>query len=710
MSHIAIDYLYCTIQIAFIVLAVYFLRLFIPQKDVRTRAFTLTFGSLLIAALTVFTFMGGASLVAGVSHGLVKAIAGDSSSQQSHDTYLSTALDEMDESPQSGVRVGIATLDGWVRQSMTQTTQAGATRRKRSVLAGMWVACLCIGVSLARLAAGMVWWHRLVVRSRPVNSTNVNALALRLKTDLSLAQPIRILENRTIPTAATVGIVRSTIVLSTDWPKWSDSELRSVLAHEFAHIKRRDYLSRVLAEACTAVHLFNPLVHAIRHSLNMAQESCADALAANVTGNQKRYVESLASLALRQDDRLARVPALCFLPARSKNLMRRIKMLTAKEGTTHSRTARLRCAMASIVLGIFAACVATVIVADDLESSESVETQVANEAPFNLAYVDARSDGIMAIRCGRILKRPEFREVIRLQTKLLEKAIVGYGGDPSLAFGCDELDQIVGPITLSHDPDKKEKKNSIMLAFSFARTKHAYDWTGLVKTVSPGSAITSVGGVTRLKDVSIPALFPKTEMDVVDSQSIGCRASMRNGKRLSVGPGLEPMSEATPIQEEWPDGWKHVADSDVAVMFNNRERSWHRALQEHSNGLTELFEKAAMGIRFEQMLRIELAVGCKDDESADEFEARIRGMLHKWCDASVVAVKKETAGTVRVRQVLNEMVREMKISRHDDTVFLELNPKFSSRELLALAAKFMAAEFKQTPEIVASQNKESQQR
>ena len=42
--------------------------------------------------------------------------------------------------------------------------------------------------------------------------------------------------------------------------QWSDEQLRSVLLHELAHIKRRDTVVQLLAQIACALHWFNPLV------------------------------------------------------------------------------------------------------------------------------------------------------------------------------------------------------------------------------------------------------------------------------------------------------------------------------------------------------------------------------------------------------------------------------------------------------------------
>ena len=62
---------------------------------------------------------------------------------------------------------------------------------------------------------------------------------------------------RRMPVAA--GIFRPAVIMPADADTWSESRLRVVLLHELAHVKRRDCLTHVLAQAACAFHWFNPL-------------------------------------------------------------------------------------------------------------------------------------------------------------------------------------------------------------------------------------------------------------------------------------------------------------------------------------------------------------------------------------------------------------------------------------------------------------------
>ena len=59
----------------------------------------------------------------------------------------------------------------------------------------------------------------------------------------------------------------------------SSEEVRAVLAHELAHVRRRDHLVRWLEWLACSVFWWNPVAWWARHQLRIAEESCCDQLA-----------------------------------------------------------------------------------------------------------------------------------------------------------------------------------------------------------------------------------------------------------------------------------------------------------------------------------------------------------------------------------------------------------------------------------------------
>jgi beta-lactamase regulating signal transducer with metallopeptidase domain len=71
---------------------------------------------------------------------------------------------------------------------------------------------------------------------------------------------------------------RATIVLPTKlFQQLDDSEAALILAHELAHLRRRDHWVRAIEMLVSIVYWWNPLVWAIRRQIHRAEDLCCDA-------------------------------------------------------------------------------------------------------------------------------------------------------------------------------------------------------------------------------------------------------------------------------------------------------------------------------------------------------------------------------------------------------------------------------------------------
>ena len=61
------------------------------------------------------------------------------------------------------------------------------------------------------------------------------------------------------------------------WVRLDPEQRDALLAHELAHLKRRDHWVRRLELAVTGIYWWNPLVWWARHAVREAEERCCDA-------------------------------------------------------------------------------------------------------------------------------------------------------------------------------------------------------------------------------------------------------------------------------------------------------------------------------------------------------------------------------------------------------------------------------------------------
>lgn len=205
-----------------------------------------------------------------------------------------------------------------------ETKEAPRPVRWPLMVAALFAAAAAMG--LLRLGLGAWAVRRSIRRAKPVYDPALFGLVDVLRAELSCPATVELRESAEVATAATAGWRKPVLLLPPDWRGWTEAERRAVVAHELAHVKRRDYLAAVAAQAALAVHFYHPLLHWLAGRVHLEQELAADALAASVSGGRAAYLRTLAELALRRSDGRVAWPARAFLPSR-RTFLRRIEML-----------------------------------------------------------------------------------------------------------------------------------------------------------------------------------------------------------------------------------------------------------------------------------------------------------------------------------------------------------------------------------------------
>lgn len=145
------------------------------------------------------------------------------------------------------------------------------------------VATFALSVSLGLLLRALVSHLRFALslrKCRLLDEQPLIDLLLRECDSLAVGRRPALREVPTLPAPAVFGLFRQTICLPPDLSKsLSEQELRWVLRHELAHIRRYDIPVAVIAGIAHACHWFNPVVAVIVNRLRSAMESAADRLA-----------------------------------------------------------------------------------------------------------------------------------------------------------------------------------------------------------------------------------------------------------------------------------------------------------------------------------------------------------------------------------------------------------------------------------------------
>ena len=123
-----------------------------------------------------------------------------------------------------------------------------------------------------------------------------------------------------------------------------------MLAHELAHLDRRDGLWLLLARVIETVFVIQPLNRLARRRMVEAAEFAADRWAVNVTGKPVTLATCLARVAEWSLEDLRFAPAMA--PRRSSTLVRRVRELTGRAPVREeSRVTLTLCACALVAVG-----------------------------------------------------------------------------------------------------------------------------------------------------------------------------------------------------------------------------------------------------------------------------------------------------------------------------------------------------------------------
>lgn len=196
---------------------------------------------------------------------------------------------------------------------------------------------------LGRLAIGLATLRRWTRSAEPATDP-VWTLALeRARSSSGAPDNLRLMVADHVPGPLGWGWRNPVILI--DYDTYAEGEeADAILAHEVAHVARRDWPALMLTRIATALFWFNPLIWTLARETVQQAEEAADAHAARLV-DPTRYAETL--LTWGQIGRGIGVPANSIAPGAS-GLSRRVRAVL--EPGLRDRSAGSRMAMAAVIL------------------------------------------------------------------------------------------------------------------------------------------------------------------------------------------------------------------------------------------------------------------------------------------------------------------------------------------------------------------------
>ncbi len=162
----------------------------------------------------------------------------------------------------------------------------------------VWTWIAGVVLLMARFAGGSWRVHRLHVASRAEAVSPWQAAGERLAGRLRLDVAFRVVESGLVDTPSVIGFLRPVILLPVAiLSNLSTGQVEALLAHELAHIRRRDYAVNMVQTAAETLLFFHPAVWWVSSRIREEREHCCDDVAVEVCGEPTAYAAALAELA-----------------------------------------------------------------------------------------------------------------------------------------------------------------------------------------------------------------------------------------------------------------------------------------------------------------------------------------------------------------------------------------------------------------------------
>lgn len=168
----------------------------------------------------------------------------------------------------------------------------------------------------ARLIFGIVVTQRLVRSALPVRAG--------------------IRESDRVRVPLTADFYRPCVILPVEWRDWPEEKLAAVVAHEGAHVRRRDLLVRLASALNKSVFWFHPLAWWLERRLALLAEHAADDAGLEASRDSESYARVLVEIASRMENGKGRL----LWPVSQMNgpfLARRIRRVLETGAMTRAR-------------------------------------------------------------------------------------------------------------------------------------------------------------------------------------------------------------------------------------------------------------------------------------------------------------------------------------------------------------------------------------
>ena len=153
----------------------------------------------------------------------------------------------------------------------------------------MWIWLAGVTSLIARLAAGCWRVHRVRAATIAAPLSSWQLTAERLARRLRVGVPFRIVESAVVDAPILIGWLQPLIILPlAAMAHMTAAQVEALLAHELAHIRRRDYAINLLQTIAEALLFFHPAVWWISGASARSASTAATTPPSRLRGKRRR--------------------------------------------------------------------------------------------------------------------------------------------------------------------------------------------------------------------------------------------------------------------------------------------------------------------------------------------------------------------------------------------------------------------------------------
>ena len=192
----------------------------------------------------------------------------------------------------------IADFSLWFGSGSPAAQGNAATQQPNSLMFSIaFVYGLFFMIQLGRLLWGLLQVRSMLNRATECSDARVLRVSERFLHEAKSTNAT-VLTSPAARVPFAVGFVRPTIILPVSLVQQArDNELAVVLAHEFAHIKRRDWIWNLVLLLASLPISFHPCIALMRRKVEAAREAACDEFAAGCMASASTYARALLDLA-----------------------------------------------------------------------------------------------------------------------------------------------------------------------------------------------------------------------------------------------------------------------------------------------------------------------------------------------------------------------------------------------------------------------------